>query len=204
MRRAVRARPGSAAAAAPSSPVGDIGPDTDWRAALDGVRCVVHLAARTHVLRETAADPLAEYRRINVAGTRAPRAQAAAAGVRRLVFVSSVKVNGERTGDAPVHRRRCAAPRGRLRRLEVGSGAGARPQSPPRPGLEVVVLRPPLVYGPGVKGNFLRLMDLVARGVPLPLARVDNRRSLDLRRQPRRRHRQAHRRAAGRGHGPIS
>ena len=156
--------------------VGDIGPTTDWRAALEGVHCVVHLVSRAHVLRETAPDPLAEYRRINVQGSLQLAQQAARAGVRRLVFMSSIKVNGE---------------------------SSARPyteEDPPRPedaygvskreaeealarvaaetGLDLVVLRPPLVYGPGVKGNFLRLLELVARGVPLPLASIDNRRSL--------------------------
>jgi nucleoside-diphosphate-sugar epimerase len=156
--------------------VGDIGLDTDWRTALEGVRGVVHLAARSHVLRETATDPLAEYRKINVSGTERLARSAAAGGVRRLVFVSSVKVNGERTEERPFTEDGVPRPEDAygvskweaeqaLSRIAAGTG------------LEVVVLRPPLVYGPGVKGNFLRLMNLVARGVPLPLGAVDNRRS---------------------------
>ena len=81
--------------------VGDIGPDTDWKPALKGIRCIVHLAARTHVLRDSAADPLAEYRRINVLGTARLARAAAAGGVKRVVFLSSVKVNGERTETRP-------------------------------------------------------------------------------------------------------
>ena len=157
--------------------VGDIGPDTDWRAALEGVRCVVHLVARTHVLRETAADPLSEYRRINVLGTERLAREAVASGVRRIVFLSSVKVNGERTTTRPYAEDDAPRPEDAygvskleaeqaLARLAAGTG------------LEIVVLRPPLVYGPGVKGNFLRLMDIVTRGAPLPLGSVVNHRSL--------------------------
>lgn len=157
--------------------VGDIGLDTDWRAALAGVSGVVHLAARSHVLRETATDPLAAYRQINVSGTERLARSAAAGGVRRLVFVSSVKVNGERTEERPFTEDGAPRPEDAygvskweaeqaLSRIAAGTG------------LEVVVLRPPLVYGAGVKGNFLRLMNLVARGMPLPLASVENRRSL--------------------------
>jgi len=156
--------------------VGDIGADTDWRSALEGVSSVVHLAARTHVLRETAADSLAEYRRVNLDGTRRLAQEAGRAGVRRLVFVSSIKVNGEVTerpfteDDAP--------------RPEDAYGVSkweaeqALARVAGETGLQVAVLRPPLVYGPEVKGNFLRLMGLVARGTPLPLASITNRRSL--------------------------
>lgn len=156
--------------------VGDIGGETDWRSALEGVSSVVHLAARTHVLREAAADTLAEYRRVNLDGARRLAQQAGQAGVRRLVFVSSIKVNGEATGrpftedDAP--------------RPEDAYGISkweaeqALARVAGETGLQVAVLRPPLVYGPAVKGNFRRLMGLVARGTPLPLASVANRRSL--------------------------
>ena len=156
--------------------VGDIGPDTDWSAALEAVDCVVHLAARTHVLRETAPDALAAYRRTNVAGTERLARAAAARGVRRLVFLSSVKVNGERTGgqpftedDAPRPEDGYGISKWEAEQALARSTAGTR--------LQAVVLRPPLVYGPGVKGNFLRLLRLVARGVPLPLGAIDNRRS---------------------------
>jgi nucleoside-diphosphate-sugar epimerase len=157
--------------------VGDIGPDTDWRTALEGVSGVVHLAARTHVLRETATDPLAAYRKINVSGTERLARSAAAGGIRRLVIVSSVKVSGERTEERPFTEDGAPRPED-----AYGVSKWEAEQSLSRiaaeTGLEVVALRPPLVYGPGVKGNFLRLMNLVARGVPLPLGAVDNRRSL--------------------------
>jgi nucleoside-diphosphate-sugar epimerase len=170
-RRAVRA-----AGPASAVVVGDIGPTTDWRPALQGVRCVVHLAARTHVLAESAADPLAEYRRANVEATLRLAREAAAAGARRLVFMSSIKVNGESS-----HRPYTEADPPRpedaygVSKWETEQALAALAAAT---GLEVVVLRPPLIYGPGVKGNFLRLMRLVARGTPLPLASIDNRRSL--------------------------
>ncbi len=173
VRRAVRA---AAPAMADTFAVGDVGAGTDWRSALEGISCVVHLAARTHVLRETAADALAEYRRVNVEGTRALAEQAARAGARRLVFMSSVKVNGEATdrpyteNDAPRPEDAYGLSKWETEQALARIAAGT--------GLEVVVLRPPLVFGPGVKGNFLRLMDLVARRLPLPLASITNRRSL--------------------------
>ena len=157
-------------------PIGEIGPGTDWSAALAGIPCVVHLAARTHVLQETAADPLAEYRRVNVEGTRRLAQQAARAGVRRLVFLSSIKVNGESAGrpiteDDPPHPEDAYG-------ISKWEAEQALHRVSAETGLEVVILRPPLVYGPGVKGNFRRLLDVVARGWPLPLASIRNRRSL--------------------------
>jgi len=156
--------------------VGDIGLDTGWRAALEGVSSMVHLAARTHVLRETAPDPLAEYRRINVSGTERLARSAAAHGARRFVFLSSVKVNGERTEGRPFTEDDAPHPADAYG-ISKWEAEQALSRIAAETGLEVVVLRPPLVYGPGVKGNFLRLMNLVARGVPLPLGAVANRRS---------------------------
>jgi nucleoside-diphosphate-sugar epimerase len=156
--------------------VGDIGPNTDWRTALEGVSGVVHLAARTHVLRETATDPLAKYRQVNVSGTERLARSAAAGGVRRLVFVSSVKVNGERTGERPFTEDGAPRPEDAYG-VSKWEAEQALSRIAAETGLEVVVLRPPLVYGPGVKGNFLRIMSLVARGMPLPLGAIDNRRS---------------------------
>jgi nucleoside-diphosphate-sugar epimerase len=173
LRRAVR-EPESATADAVA--VGDIGAATDWRRALEGVACVVHLAARTHVMRESAADPLAEYRRANVESTARLARQAAEAGVKRLVFMSSIKVNGESTkqpyteADQPRPEDAYGISKWETEQALAGIAAATS--------LEIVVLRPPLVYGPGVKGNFLRLMRLIERGVPLPLASVANRRSL--------------------------
>ncbi len=174
--------------------VGDIGPDTDWSAALAGVDCVVHLAARTHVMNEDAADPLAAYRRINVEATRNLAQQAAAAGVRRFVFLSSVKVNGE---GFPHPRPLYSVSSVPLSQGERGAYVETDTPAPQdaygiskreaedvlrdiaaRSAMELVILRPPLVHGPGVKGNFLRLLQLIHRGMPLPLASVRNRRSL--------------------------
>jgi nucleoside-diphosphate-sugar epimerase len=157
--------------------VGDIGPATDWHAALEGASGVAHLAARTHVLRETAADPLAEYRRVNVSGTERLARSAVACGVRRLVLLSSVKVNGERTGQQPYTEKDAPAPEDPYG-VSKWEAEQALARIAAETGLEVVVLRSPLVYGPGVKGNFLRLMNVIARGVPLPLGAVANRRSL--------------------------
>src|SRR5262249_23711672 len=144
--------------------------------ALSGIACVVHLAARTHVLRE-ASDTFAEYRRTNIEGTKRLAQQAAASGVRRLVFLSSVKVNGEATSARPdteddPPRREDAYGISKWEAEQQLQHMGKAT------GLETVVLRPPLVYGPRVRANFLRLLTLVARGAPLPLASVDNRRSL--------------------------
>ena len=158
--------------------VGDLGPDTDWRPALAGIETVVHLAARAHVMREEAGDPLALFRRINRDGAVALAEQAAAAGIRRLVFVSSIKVNGEstapgrpfRAADAPAP----CDPYG-IAKAEAEERLAAIAA---RTGLELVVVRPPLVHGPGVKGNLASLLRLLNRGLPLPLASVDNRRSL--------------------------
>ncbi len=157
--------------------VGDIGPDTDWRPALQGIDCVVHLAARTHVLQESAADPLTAYRCINVGGTRQLAQQAAAAGVRRFVFLSSIKVTGESTGEHPFTANDAPQPQDAYG-ITKREAEDVLRQIGADTGMEIVILRPPLVYGPGVKGNFLRLLRAVARGTPLPLASINNRRSL--------------------------
>ena len=158
--------------------VGALAEDTDWRAALAGVSALVHCAARVHVMDETAADPLEEFRRINVQGTLALARQAAAAGVQRFVFVSSIKVNGEMTAvgkpftaddtPAPVDAYGVSKMEAEqaLRALESESG------------MQVVIVRPPLVYGKGVKANFATMMRWLARGIPLPLGAIHNRRSL--------------------------
>jgi nucleoside-diphosphate-sugar epimerase len=161
--------------------VGDIGPGTDWAAALEGVDAVVHLAARVHVLRERARDPLAAFRQTNVEGTlqlaRAAARAAARAGVGRLVFLSSVKALGERSPDGPLTDASPAGPEDPYGISKCEAEAGLR-QIADRLQLEVTILRPPLVYGPGVKGNFHALLKLVDRRVPLPFKAVTNRRSL--------------------------
>ena len=144
---------------------------------LAGVDCVIHLAARTHVMAESAADPLAAYRALNVAVTARLAEAAAQAGVRRFVFMSSIKVNGEATHGRAFTPDDVPRPEDAygISKHEAEEALHAIAQ---RTGLEVVVLRPPLVYGPGVKGNLLALTRAVDRGVPLPLASIDNRRSL--------------------------
>jgi nucleoside-diphosphate-sugar epimerase len=157
--------------------VGDIGPATDWREALRGADAVIHLAARVHVMRERASDPLAAFRHTNVEGTAQLARAAAAAGVRRLVYVSSVKVNGERTTVRPFTEADPPAPEDDYGRSKWEAESVTR-QVASGTGLELVVVRPCLVYGPGVKGNLRALLAALARGVPLPLGSVRNRRSL--------------------------
>lgn len=156
------------------SETGDIGPDTDWRRLLDGVDTVIHLAARAHVMRDRAADPLAAFQRVNTAATAALARAATDAGVKRFIFVSTVKVLGETSdhaltaGDPAVPQDPYAVSKWQAEQaLEKHAGA-----------FDLVILRPPLVYGPGVRGNFLTLLRAIDRGWPLPLGGIDNRRSL--------------------------
>ena len=155
----------------------EIGPDTDWNTALAGAGAVVHLAARVHVTEEPAADPLTAHRRINTLGTRHLAEAALAAGVRRMVFVSTIKVNGENTPLEPFRATDVAAPRDPYG-ISKREAEQALFQVAGESAMEAVVLRPPLVYGPGVKGNFLSLLRVCSKAPPLPLARVANRRSL--------------------------
>lgn len=158
--------------------VGDINSTTDWTAVLKGVEVVIHLAARVHVMHDDAPDSLEEFRLMNVAGTEHLARLAAANGVKRLVYVSSIKVNGEATHEGN----------------KFTEAAAPNPQDPygvskceaeqvlhrisAETGLEIVIVRPPLVYGPGVKGNFVQMLKVLAKRIPLPLASVRNLRSL--------------------------
>ena len=174
IRAALRRHAGTLPAGVESATVADLDDQTNWRSAVAGADAIVHLAARAHVMRDTASDPLREFRRVNVAGTLALARQAADAGARRFVYVSSVKVNGEQglytEADVPVPRDPYGASKleaeAGLRELAAGTG------------LEIVIVRPPLVYGPGVKANFDALIGAIARGIPLPFGAVRNRRSL--------------------------
>lgn len=158
--------------------VADLAPDTDWRQALSGVDIVVHTAARVHVMRDSAVNPLAEFRRVNVAGTLNLARQAAAAGVRRFVFVSSIKVNGEATsGDRKFTERDEPAPQDPYG-VSKWEAEQVLYQVADEAGIEVVIVRLPLVYGPGVKGNFAQMLNVVAKKIPLPFASIHNRRSL--------------------------
>lgn len=151
--------------------------ETDWAEAFCGVDVIVHLAARVHVMRENAADPLAAFREINVAGTERLARAASSSGVRRMVYVSSTKVNGEQTSEIPFAEADTPAPQDPYG-ISKYEAEQALHSVAKETGLEVVIVRPPLIYGPGVGGNFIRLLKLVYRGVPLPLASIQNQRSM--------------------------
>ncbi|QGG80629.1 NAD-dependent epimerase/dehydratase family protein [Litorivicinus lipolyticus] len=158
--------------------VGDIDGSTDWSGALAEVDAVVHTAARTHIMDELSSDPLAKYRRVNVDGTLNLARQAAEAGVKRFIFISSIKVNGEQTPlGQPFTAEDTPAPEDAygISKWEAEQGLH---QLACETGMEVVIIRPPLVYGPGVKGNFSSMIKLVAKGLPLPLGAINNQRSL--------------------------
>ena len=158
--------------------VGDVDAATKWADALKGVDTVMHLAARVHVMKDKSADPLTEYLKVNLYGTSNLAQQAASAGVKRLVYVSTVKVNGEQTSeerpyiesDVPDPQDPYAV--SKLQAEEVLHSISVET------GLEVVIVRPPLVYGPGVKGNFFSLLAAIDKGVPLPLAGANGLRSM--------------------------
>ncbi len=156
---------------------GDLKPSTDWSIALEGVAVVVHSAARVHVMHDTEADPLTVFRAVNVDGTLNLARQAAAAGVKRFVFISSVKVNGEATPNGPFTEVDAPAPQDAYGQSKHETEQGLR-QLAVETGMDIVIIRPPLVYGPGVKANFAALMRAVQRGWPLPLGAVHNQRSL--------------------------
>ncbi|MEO8332686.1 MAG: SDR family oxidoreductase [Gallionella sp.] len=159
-------------------PVGDIDGDTDWLNALHGVDVVIHLAARVHVMKDAAADPLAEFLKVNLHGTVNLAQQAARAGVKRFVYVSSIKVNGEEThGQRSYTEQDTPAPQDPYG-ISKWQAEQALQRIARDTGLEVVIVRPPLVYGPGVKGNFISLLAAIDKGVPLPLAGANNARSL--------------------------
>ena len=146
--------------------------------AFAGVDAVVHLAGRAHVMADGAIDPLAEYRHVNVEGTRAVAEAAADAGVRRVVFVSSVKVNGEGAEGAPYRETDQPAPEDAYG-ITKHEAERALFDIAQKRGFEAVCLRPPLVYGPGVRANFAALMKLCDSGLPLPFGAItQNRRSL--------------------------
>jgi len=157
---------------------GDLTGDADWGHVLKGASVVVHAAARVHVMNDTATDPLVEFRLVNVQGTLNLARQAGVAGVRRFIFISSIKVNGEATAlDSPFFADDVPAPLDPYGVSKMEAEQGLR-EIAAETGMEVVIIRPPLVYGPGVKANFAALMRAVQRGWPLPLGAVHNQRSL--------------------------
>ncbi len=153
-----------------------LGADTQWCNALEAVDTIIHLAARVHIMCDTVADPLTEFRNVNVEGTLKLARDAARAGVSRFVFISSIKVNGEEnvTPYTPDSLASPSDPYG-ISKWEAEMGLH---KIASETGLEVVVVRPTLVYGPGVKANFLNMMKIISRGIPLPLAFITNSRSL--------------------------
>ncbi len=157
--------------------IADISGQTDWRNALQGVKVVIHLAARVHVMKDASIDPLAEFRKINVEGTLNLAKQAAKAGVKRFIFISSIKVNGEHSDlDKPFTEADVANPQDAygLSKYEAEQGLLLIAQ---QTGMEVVIIRPPLIYGPGVKANFKSMLHFVKRGIPLPFGNINNKRS---------------------------
>ncbi|WP_341582329.1 SDR family oxidoreductase [Marinobacter metalliresistant] len=158
--------------------VGELNTSTDWVAALNTQDLVIHAAARAHVMRDETEDPLAEYRKVNVDGTLNLARQAAKAGVRRFIFISSIKVNGEHTPlNQPFRPDDKPAPEDAygISKMEAEQALQALAEET---GMEVVIIRPPLVYGPGVKGNFATMIKLLEKGLPLPLGAIHNKRSL--------------------------
>lgn len=176
VRAAVRARCDTPAAAS-QAVVGEIGPDTAWDTALASIDVVVHLAARVHQMNDAAEDPLAEYRRVNTFGTERLARDAARCGVRRLVFVSSAKVGADSTTAGSVLDERLPPrPQGPYAQSKWEAEQVLQ-RVAQETGLEVVILRPPLVYGPGVGANFASLIGLLRGRWPLPVGAIANRRS---------------------------
>lgn len=158
--------------------VGELSENTNWSEALEGQHVVIHVAARAHVMDDFVGEPLAEYRRVNVDGTLNLARQAASAGVRRFIFISSIKVNGESTIiGSPFQHLDKAMPKDPYGISKAEAEAGLW-QINKESGMEIVIIRPPLVYGPGVKANFASMMKLVSKNYPLPLGAVRNRRSM--------------------------
>jgi len=155
----------------------EIGPDTDWSQALSGAEIVIHLAARVHVMKDRVADPLVEFHRVNTDGTLRLAEQAAAAGVKRFIFLSTTKVTGELSPPSGFSETDPAQPEDAYG-VSKWEAEQALLEISKTTLMEVVILRPPLVYGPGVKGNFLSLLKAVDRGTILPLGAIQNQRSL--------------------------
>lgn len=156
--------------------VGSIGPHTDWSNALSDIDFIVHLAARVHVMKETSKNPIAEYRDVNVLGIERLARMAAQRGVKRFIFVSTIKVNGEETRDRPFTAEDIPNPQDPYA-ISKWEAEKVLTEISKKTGLHVVVVRSPMVYGPFVKGNFIRLLQLVKTGLPLPLGSIKNRRS---------------------------
>jgi len=157
--------------------VGEINAETDWTAALAGIKVVIHLAGRAHIMRDNAVDPLDAFRKVNVDGSWNLALQACDAGVQRFIFISSIKVNGEGTPEGrPYTAEDKPAPFDPYGISKLEAEEALR-QLADESGMELVIIRPPLVYGAGVKANFYAMMRWLERGVPLPLGAIHNKRS---------------------------
>jgi len=154
---------------------GSIGPKTVWDMALAGVDTVFHCAARAHVLKDTAQDPLTAYREVNVEGAARLARSAGLAGVQRLVYISSIGVHGS-TSETPINEQSAIHPDKAYAQSKWEAEEKLR-EIAQKSSVDITIVRPPLVYGPGVRGNFLRLLNWAYKRTPLPLASIDNRRS---------------------------
>lgn len=158
--------------------INDLSGNQNWQSLLSERDTVIHSAARVHVMSDDSSDPLAEYRKTNVEGTLNLARQSAEAGVKRFLFISSVKVNGEGTTPGNPYRAESQpAPLDPYGISKMEAEQGLRALST-KTGMEVVIIRPVLVYGPGVQANFLNMMRWLYKGVPLPLGAIHNKRSL--------------------------
>ncbi len=157
---------------------GEIDGNTDWRNALQDINVIVHLAARVHIMEDRASDPLQAFRKINVDGTLNLAKQAALAGVQRFVFISSIKVNGESTESGQAFHADDIPMPVDAYGISKREAEDALRQLASETGMEVVIIRPPLVYGVGVKANFYSMMRWLDKGIPLPLGAIHNQRSL--------------------------
>lgn len=153
-----------------------IGVDTPWRHALADIGTVFHLAARVHVMQETATDPLQEFRTVNLHGTEILARQAAQVGVKRFVFMSTIGVNGDNSGQKPYTVADDLRPHNPYA-VSKHEAELTLQRISKETGMEVVIIRAPLVYGSGNPGNFLSLLGIISKGIPLPLASIKNKRS---------------------------
>lgn len=156
----------------------DISSNSDYSAALAGIEIVIHSAARVHMMDEHATDPLAAFREVNTFGTLNLARQAAASGVKRFIFISSIKVNGEATAEGEAFRFDDTAKPEDAYGISKAEAETGLKQIAAQTGMEVVIIRPPLVYGPGVKANFAAMLKLARKNLPLPLGAIHNKRSL--------------------------
>jgi len=157
--------------------VGEIGPETEWTDALDRVDAIIHLAARAHVMDDLSPDPEACYHRTNVEGTICLAQAATRSGIKRFIYLSSVKAMAEESGTDPMTESMPAQPGDAYGRTKLAAEEALQ-RIATEAGMTYIILRPPLIYGPGAKANFLSLLKACDRRIPLPLASIRNKRSL--------------------------